>query len=238
MSFVYCKTVLALNFLKPGFCIRSPLGAFGGICFEKRLWQIFFLAAFKYCHGMASIKKAFPFLLSRRGKLLAQGQSCPGLHQKQRGQQGEEGDSAPLLRSAETPPEVLHPALEPSAQEGHGPVGAGPEEATKMIQGLEPLLWGKAERVGAVQPAKENAAGRPYCSLSVTEGGLVTGACSARTRGNGFKLKEGKFRLDARLKFFPMRVVKHWHWLPREAVAAPSLELFKARLDGALSNLV
>jgi len=30
----------------------------------------------------------------------------------------------------------------------------------------------------------------------------------------------------------------HWNKLPREAVAAPSLEVFKARLDGALSNLV
>ena len=35
-----------------------------------------------------------------------------------------------------------------------------------------------------------------------------------------------------------MRVVRHWNRLPREAVAAPSLEVFKARLDGALSNLV
>jgi len=35
-----------------------------------------------------------------------------------------------------------------------------------------------------------------------------------------------------------MRVVKHWHRLPREAVAAPSLEVLKARLDGALSSLV
>jgi len=35
-----------------------------------------------------------------------------------------------------------------------------------------------------------------------------------------------------------MRVVRHWNRLPREAVAAPALELFKARLDGALSNLV
>jgi len=35
-----------------------------------------------------------------------------------------------------------------------------------------------------------------------------------------------------------MRVVKHWHRLPREVVEAPSLETFKARLDGALSNLV
>ena len=35
-----------------------------------------------------------------------------------------------------------------------------------------------------------------------------------------------------------MRVVRHWSTLPREAVAVPSLEVFKARLDGALSNLV
>jgi len=32
--------------------------------------------------------------------------------------------------------------------------------------------------------------------------------------------------------------MRHWNRLPREAVAAPSLAVFKARLDGALSNLV
>ncbi|KFV94113.1 hypothetical protein N327_08820, partial [Fulmarus glacialis] len=55
---------------------------------------------------------------------------------------------------------------------------------------------------------------------------------------NGFKLKEGRFRLNIRKKFFAMRVVRHWNRLPREVVDAPSLEMFKARLDEALSNLV
>jgi len=52
------------------------------------------------------------------------------------------------------------------------------------------------------------------------------------------KLKEGRFRLDTRKTFFTMKVVRHWHRVPREAVAAPSLAVFKTRLDGALSNLV
>ncbi|KFO74809.1 hypothetical protein N303_04181, partial [Cuculus canorus] len=55
---------------------------------------------------------------------------------------------------------------------------------------------------------------------------------------NGFKLERGRFRLDIRRKFFTMRMVRHWHGLPREAMDAPSLEVFKARLDEALGSLV
>ncbi|KFQ38271.1 hypothetical protein N332_02714, partial [Mesitornis unicolor] len=54
---------------------------------------------------------------------------------------------------------------------------------------------------------------------------------------NGFKLEEGRFRLGIRKKSFAVRVVRHWHRLPREAVDAPYLAVFKARLDGALSSL-
>ena len=51
-------------------------------------------------------------------------------------------------------------------------------------------------------------------------------------------MKEGTFRLDVRGKFFTMRVVRCWNRLPRQAVDALSLEVFKVRLDGALGSLV
>ena len=58
------------------------------------------------------------------------------------------------------------------------------------------------------------------------------------SRSNGFKLRKGRFTLDIRKKFFTMKVVKCWRRLPGEVVEAPSFKTFKARLDGALSNLV
>ena len=40
------------------------------------------------------------------------------------------------------------------------------------------------------------------------------------------------------IKFFTRRVVRCWNGMPREVVDVPSLELFRARLDEALGNLV
>ena len=67
---------------------------------------------------------------------------------------------------------------------------------------------------------------------------LLTRVDSDGTRENGFKLKEGRFRLDVRGKLFTERVVSCLNRLPREVVDAPSWGAFRVRLDGSLGNLI
>ncbi|KAK4831436.1 hypothetical protein QYF61_017567, partial [Mycteria americana] len=113
--------------------------------------------------------------------------------------------------------------------------------ATKMIRRMEHLLYeDRLKELGLFSLEKRRLQGDLTAAFQYLKGacrkageGLFTRACSDRTRGNGFKVKG-----DTRKKFFTMRVARHWNRLPREVVDAPSLEAFKARLDGALSNLV
>jgi len=118
--------------------------------------------------------------------------------------------------------------------------------ATKIIRGLEPLSYEeRLRKLGLFSLEKRRLWGDLIASFQYLKGaskkagkGLFTRACRDRRRGNSFKLKEGRFRSDIRNKFFTMWAVRHWNRLPREGVNVPSLEVFKARLDGALNNLV
>ena len=118
--------------------------------------------------------------------------------------------------------------------------------ATKMIRGLEHLpCEDRLRELGLFSLEKRRLwdgliAAFQYLKGTYKQEGsqFLTRVDNDRTRGNGLKLKEGRFRLDVRGKFFTMRVVRCWNscperlWMPR-----PSLEVLKARLDGALGSL-
>ena len=115
-----------------------------------------------------------------------------------------------------------------------------------MVGGLEHLCSEEGLReLGLFSLEKRRLWGDLIATFQYLEGAykkdgarLFSRACYNRTRSNGFKLKEGRYRLDIRKEVFTVRVVRHWNRLPREAMEAPSLETFKAGLVRALSNLV
>jgi len=132
-------------------------------------------------------------------------QPHPGLHQEKCGQQVKGGDSAPLLCSGET--SVVESFIQlwsPQHRKNMDLLEWVQRRDTKIIRGLEDLSCEERPReLGFF--SLETVPGRPYCSLPVPEAvykkageGLFTRACRDRTRGNGFKLKEGRFRLDVR----------------------------------------
>ncbi|KAK4825988.1 hypothetical protein QYF61_003750 [Mycteria americana] len=105
--------------------------------------------------------------------------------------------------------------------------------ATKMIRGLEHLSCeDRLRELGVFSLEKRRLWGHLIVAFQYFKGayrkdgeGLFIRECSDRTRDSGFKLKEGKFRLDIRKKFFTVRVVRHWNkWGLVSAPVRPHLE--------------
>ena len=118
--------------------------------------------------------------------------------------------------------------------------------ATKMIRGLEHLSYEERLReLGLFSLEKRRLWGDLIVAFQYLKGAykqeeerLFMRVDTDRTRGNGFKLRQGRFSLDIRSKFLTQRVVTHWNRLPEEVVNAPSQEAFRARPEVALGSLV
>ena len=141
---------------------------------------------------------------------------------KKHGQQVEGGYPAPLLRAGEASSGVQ--MWSPQYRRDTDLLEHIQRRATKMIKGMEYFSYeDRLRELGLFSLQKRRLWGDLRAAFQYLKGScgkkgdrLFSRACSDRTRGNSFKLRESRFKLDIRKKAFTVRTERHWNTLEQK----------------------
>jgi len=170
----------------------------------------------------------------------------PGVHQAQHHRPGKRGDHPAAVSVGAASPRVLCAVLAPPFKKDAKVLECVQRRATRLVRGLEGMScegWLRALGLSGLE--RSGLRGDLIALCSFLRRGLGAGAAelfslgpSDSTRGNGSKLRQGRFRLEIRKHFFTERWSNPGRGFPERVVEAPSPQVFQRHLDNALHNML